>query len=73
MKRRDFTALAAAGLLPTAHAQSDKTLKVLVGFPPGGSIDIVSRVLAEKMKDDLKVNIVIENGPARAGAWRPIY
>jgi tripartite-type tricarboxylate transporter receptor subunit TctC len=65
MKRRDFTALAAAGLLPTAHAQSDKTLKVLVGFPPGGSIDIVARVLAEKMKDDLKVNIVIEN---RAGA-----
>jgi tripartite-type tricarboxylate transporter receptor subunit TctC len=65
MKRRDFTALAAAGLLPTAHAQSDKTLKVLVGFPPGGSLDIVSRVLAEKMKDDLKVNIVIEN---RAGA-----
>ncbi|MCE2689683.1 MAG: Bug family tripartite tricarboxylate transporter substrate binding protein [Rubrivivax sp.] len=65
MKRRDFTALAAAGLLPTAHAQSDKTLKVLVGFPPGGSIDIVSRVLAEKMKDDLKLNIVIEN---RAGA-----
>jgi tripartite-type tricarboxylate transporter receptor subunit TctC len=36
-----------------------------VGFPPGGSLDIVSRVLAEKMKDDLKVNIVIEN---RAGA-----
>ena len=66
MKRRDFTALAAAAsLMPLAHAQADKTLKVLVGFPPGGSIDIVSRVLAEKMKDDLKVNIVIEN---RAGA-----
>jgi tripartite-type tricarboxylate transporter receptor subunit TctC len=66
MKRRQFTALAAAAsLMPLAHAQADKTLKVLVGFPPGGSIDIVSRVLAEKMKDDLKVNIVIEN---RAGA-----
>jgi tripartite-type tricarboxylate transporter receptor subunit TctC len=66
MKRREFTALAAAaGLLPAAHAQSDKTLKVLVGFPPGGSIDIVSRVLAEKMKDELKSNIVIEN---KAGA-----
>lgn len=66
MKRRQFTALAAAaGLMPLAHAQADKTLKVLVGFPPGGSIDIVSRVLADKMKDDLKVNIVIEN---RAGA-----
>ena len=66
MKRRQFTALAAAAsLMPLAHAQADKTLKVLVGFPPGGSIDIVSRVLAEKMKDDLKLNIVIEN---RAGA-----
>ncbi|MFN9280410.1 MAG: tripartite tricarboxylate transporter substrate-binding protein, partial [Betaproteobacteria bacterium] len=66
MKRRDFTALAAAAsLLPAAYAQSDKTIRLLVGFPPGGSIDIVSRVLAEKMKDDLKVNILIEN---RAGA-----
>jgi len=66
MKRRDFTALAAAAsLLPAAYAQSDKTIRLLVGFPPGGSIDIVSRVLAEKMKDDLKANILIEN---RAGA-----
>ena len=66
MKRREFTALAAAAsLMPLAHAQADKTIKVLVGFPPGGSIDIVSRVLAEKMKDDLKANIIIEN---KAGA-----
>jgi len=66
MKRREFTALAAAAsLLPAAYAQSEKTIKVLVGFPPGGSIDIVARVLAEKMKDDLKANILIEN---RAGA-----
>lgn len=65
MKRREFTALAAASLLPVAHAQSEKTIKVLVGFPPGGSIDIVARVLAEKMKDDLKANLIIEN---KAGA-----
>ena len=65
MKRREFTALAAASLTPLAHAQADKTLRVMVGFPPGGSIDIVARVLAEKMKDELKANIVVEN---RAGA-----
>ena len=66
MKRREFTALAAAAsLLPTAYAQSEKTIRVLVGFPPGGSIDIVSRVLAEKMKDDLKANLIIDN---KAGA-----
>lgn len=65
MKRRKFTALAAASLMPLAHAQADKTLRVMVGFPPGGSIDVVARVLAEKMKDELKVNILVEN---RAGA-----
>jgi tripartite-type tricarboxylate transporter receptor subunit TctC len=65
MKRREFTALAAASLMPLAHAQADKTLRVMVGFPPGGSIDVVARVLAEKMKDELKVNILVEN---RAGA-----
>ena len=68
MKRRAFAALAAASLTPVApwaHAQSERTIRILVGFPPGGSIDIVARVLAEKMKDDLKANIVIEN---KAGA-----
>ena len=66
MKRREFTALAAAtSLMPLAHAQADRTIRVLVGFPPGGSIDIVSRVLAEKMKDELKANLIIEN---KAGA-----
>ncbi|MFM8768119.1 MAG: Bug family tripartite tricarboxylate transporter substrate binding protein [Rubrivivax sp.] len=66
MKRREFTALAAAAsLMPLAHAQSERTIRVLVGFPPGGSIDIVSRVLAEKMKDDLKANLIIDN---KAGA-----
>lgn len=65
MKRREFTALAAASLMPLAHAQADKTLRVMVGFPPGGSIDVVARSLADKMKDELKANIVVEN---RAGA-----
>ena len=65
MKRREFTALAAASLTPLAHAQADKTLRVMVGFPPGGSIDVVARVLAEKMKDELKANILVEN---KAGA-----
>lgn len=61
------TALAAAlaGFGSPAHAQGDKLVRILVGFPPGGSIDIVSRLLAEKMKDELKATIIVEN---RAGA-----
>jgi tripartite-type tricarboxylate transporter receptor subunit TctC len=66
MNRRHLMALAAAGCLPAAWAQ-DRTLRVLVGFPPGGSIDIVSRLLAEKMKDDLKANILIDNKPGAGG------
>ena len=71
MNRRRLTTLAAvvAATLATmgapARAQIDKPVRILVGFPPGGSIDIVARLLADKMKDDLKANIIIEN---RAGA-----
>ena len=64
----NITALAAMHPL-TAAAQSDsgKTIKLLVGFPPGGSIDVVARVVAEKMKDELKANIVVENKPGASG------
>ncbi len=71
MNRRQLTTCAAilaaclAGFGTTAQAQSDKTIRLLVGFPPGGSIDIVARLLADKMKDELKANVIVEN---RAGA-----
>lgn len=58
-------ALAASTLPWAAAAQGERTIRILVGFPPGGSIDTVARVLAEKMKDDLRANIIIEN---KAGA-----
>ena len=70
MNRRHLIALAAslsaaAGLPAIAQAQGDRTIRILVGFPPGGSIDIVARLLAEKMKGELKANVIVEN---RAGA-----
>lgn len=72
MNRREFSvrslalATAGLGLARSAAAQSaERTLRILVGFPPGGSIDIVSRVVGERMKDELKANILVEN---KAGA-----
>ena len=71
MNRRQLTTLATlvatslACFGGVAQAQSDKTIRLLVGFPPGGSIDIVARLLADKMKDELKANVIVEN---RAGA-----
>jgi tripartite-type tricarboxylate transporter receptor subunit TctC len=72
MLRRHLLAFPAgallAGLTPiAAQAQADRTLRILVGFPPGGSIDTVARLLADKMKDELKANIVIDNKPGAGG------
>jgi len=72
MKRRQFAARAAAALAATAaaplvFAQQDRTVRILVGFPPGGSVDVVARVLAEKMRVSLGQNVIIDNKPGAAG------
>lgn len=51
----------------SATAQSDKTLRVVVGFPAGVSIDVVSRILTEKMKDELKRPVIVDNRPGAGG------
>lgn len=69
MKRRTLiTSLTLAASMFAAmpsSAQSDKTLRVIVGFPAGVSIDVVTRILAEKLKDELKRPVIVDN---RAGA-----
>ena len=69
MQRRHLIALAATALLShaAAQAQADKTIRILVGLPPGGSLDTVARLLAENMRHDLKANIVVESKPGAEG------
>ncbi len=45
-----------------AHAQSypDKPIRFYVGFPPGGSTDLVSRYLGQKLSERLKQAVVVE-------------
>ena len=50
-----------------ASAQGDKTLRVLVGFPAGVSIDVVTRILTDKMKDELKRPVIVDNRPGAGG------
>jgi tripartite-type tricarboxylate transporter receptor subunit TctC len=51
----------------SAQAQVDKPVKLLVGFAPGGSADIAARLLADRMKDDLKQTVTVENKPGAGG------
>jgi tripartite-type tricarboxylate transporter receptor subunit TctC len=55
------------GILDPARAQSwpNRTITLIIPFPPGGSTSIVGRVIADKMSQLLGQGIVIDN---RAGA-----
>ena len=60
----------ALGLLMMAalnvHAQDKPALKILVGFPPGGSADVMARLVADALRDDFSP-IVVDNKPGAGG------
>ena len=51
--------------VPSASAQSDsfpsRPITIIVPFPPGGSSDTITRLVAQKLGENLKTNIVIDN------------
>ena len=48
-------------------AWPERPIKVLVGYVPGGSTDVVARLIAPKLSERLGQPIVIENKPGSAG------
>lgn len=67
--RRQFAAAAlASAATPYAFAQVatiSKQANIVLGFPPGGSLDGITRLLAERLRGSYSANVVVEN---RAGA-----
>ncbi len=63
-------AICVASLLSSGAALADypdRPIKLIVGFPPGGSIDVVARILAEKLRIAFAQPIVVENRPGASG------
>ncbi len=54
-------------LTATSALAQDRTLKIVLGYPPGASSDTLMRLLAEKMRVSLNQTIVAENRPGAGG------
>src|SRR5437879_703884 len=70
MKRRTFLQLAAGAVAlpavsPFARAQAYPTrpVKLIIGYPPGGSADLTSRLMAQWLSERLGQSVVVESRP----------
>ena len=54
-----------AAAAAAAHAQTypTRTIRVIVGLSPGGSMDVTARLVSDKLKDALGQQIIVENRP----------
>jgi len=48
-------------------AYPEKTVRIVVGYPPGGGGDIIARAIAQRLSASLKANFIVDNKPG-AGA-----
>jgi tripartite-type tricarboxylate transporter receptor subunit TctC len=76
LTRRGFGLLTAGGVitetlartLPVrAQAYPERPVRILVGFPPGGTVDTVARIIGPPLQERLGQPVVIENRTGAAG------
>ena len=78
LRRRLLRTLSAGSVLavamavhaPHAAAQAypDKPVKIVVGFPPGGTNDILARLVAAKLQEKLQQTFIVDNKPGANSA-----
>ena len=57
--------LAVVAIAAPAHAQTfpSKTIRIIVPYPAGGSIDLTARVIARNLQDSVGQCVIVENKP----------
>lgn len=52
-----------------AHAQGypSQTVRIIVGFPPGGTTDVIGRLVAQELSGSFGRAVVVENRPGASG------
>jgi tripartite-type tricarboxylate transporter receptor subunit TctC len=51
-----------------AQGYPDQPVRIVLGFPPASTPDVITRILAEPMNDDLGQPVLVENRPGASGA-----
>jgi tripartite-type tricarboxylate transporter receptor subunit TctC len=73
MQRRTFCAAALVALTivaapAAAETYPTRTIRIVVPYAPGGSVDVVARLLASRLTEHLGSSVIVENRVGAAGA-----
>jgi tripartite-type tricarboxylate transporter receptor subunit TctC len=71
LRTASFTVLLAFSAAATAQAYPARPVTVIIPFPPGGTLDLVGRLLAQKLSDQMGQNFVVENRAGGNGTIGP--
>jgi len=54
--------------LAFSQTYPNKPIRLVVGYPPGGSGDFTTRLIADELSKDLNVAVIVENRPGAGGS-----
>ena len=70
LRRRTLITGAAGAILPAwslAQSFPSKTIRIVVPFGPGGIADLTARTIAQKLGENLRQSVIVENKPGAGG------